>query len=129
MSAGIFSGNCDLRDSWQLDHSEERWQEGTWWRWQVYVAVHNGAATRACRVHLAKGARSRLEEDAVASRLVLRGLAASCGLDVAARALDTGLLSAERLQNGAATAAASHPATVAASPTPEQLQARATSIQ
>lgn len=82
---------------------------------QVYVAVHDGVTSRACRVHLSKGARSRLEEDAVASRLVLRALASGCGLDAAAQSLDLGLLRTEQ-QNGAADGAA-------AGPTFEQLQA------
>ncbi|KAK9917941.1 hypothetical protein WJX75_009936 [Coccomyxa subellipsoidea] len=66
---------------------------------KVYVAVHDGASSRACRVHLSKGARSRLDEDAVASRLVLRALASGCGLDAAAQDLDLGLIRTER-QNG-----------------------------
>ena len=82
---------------------------------QVYVAVHDGASTRACRVHLAKGARARLDEDAVASRMVLRALAAGCGLDASARALDLGLRDPEH-HNGAADGDAATPAF-------EQLQA------
>ena len=37
---------------------------------QVYVAIHDGHRTKALRIHLAKGTRSRLQEDDVASRLV-----------------------------------------------------------
>lgn len=37
---------------------------------QVYVAIHDGHRTKALRIHLAKGMRSRLQEDDVASRLV-----------------------------------------------------------
>ncbi|BDA48658.1 hypothetical protein COCOBI_12-3390 [Coccomyxa sp. Obi] len=76
---------------------------------KVYVAVHDGASTRACRVHLAKGARARLDEDAVASRMLLRALASGCGLDAPAQALDLGLRTPE-LQNGAADGAAATPA-------------------
>ena len=37
---------------------------------QVYVSMHDGHRTKAWRIHLAKGTRSRLQEDVVASRLV-----------------------------------------------------------
>ena len=37
---------------------------------QVYVSIHDGHRTKAWRIHLAKGTRSRLQEDVVASRLV-----------------------------------------------------------
>lgn len=85
------------------------------------MAVHDGASTRACRVHLVKGARARLDEDAVASRMVLRALAAGCGLDASARALDLGLRDPEH-QNGAADGDAAGDGDAAA-PAFEQLQA------
>ena len=47
---------------------------------QVCIATHDGAATQAFSVRLSKGARERIAEDAVASRLVLRALAEGCGL-------------------------------------------------
>ena len=37
---------------------------------QVYVSIHDGHRTKAWRIHLAKGTRTRLQEDVVASRLV-----------------------------------------------------------
>ena len=40
-------------------------------RMQVYVAIHDGHRTKALRIHLQKGTRNRLQEDDVASRLVL----------------------------------------------------------
>ncbi|CAK0738768.1 hypothetical protein CVIRNUC_001090 [Coccomyxa viridis] len=58
---------------------------------KVYVAIHDGHRTKALRIHLQKGTRNRLQEDDVASRLVLRSLAEGCGLEEAARSLSLGL--------------------------------------
>lgn len=68
------------------------------------MAVHDGLSTRACRIHLTKGARDRVEEDAVASRLVLRGLAQACGLPRQAQSLSLGLHVAGGGGGGAAAA-------------------------
>lgn len=48
---------------------------------QVCVATHDGHTTRAYSLRLTKGARDRIQEDVVASRLVIKALAVGCGLE------------------------------------------------
>lgn len=43
------------------------------------MAVHDGLSTRVWSLALRKGARERMGEDAVASRLALHALASACG--------------------------------------------------
>lgn len=58
---------------------------------QAFVATHTGSMTRSYSLQLTKGKRSRLEEDAVASKLLLKALASACTVPEAA-GLDLGLL-------------------------------------
>ena len=58
---------------------------------QAFVATHTGSTTRSYSLQLTKGKRSRLEEDAVASKLLLKALASACSVPEAAD-LDLGLV-------------------------------------
>ena len=58
---------------------------------QAFVAAHTGTTTRTYSLQLAKGKRDRLGEDAVASKLMLKALAAACGIPEGSHA-DLGLL-------------------------------------
>lgn len=58
---------------------------------QAFIAAHTGSTTTSYSLQLVKGKRSRLEEDAVASKLLLKALGAACSLPQAAD-LDLGLL-------------------------------------
>jgi hypothetical protein len=48
---------------------------------RVHVAWQSAAATVAYSIELRKGQRSRIEEEAIASRLVLQATAEACGID------------------------------------------------
>ena len=64
---------------------------------QAFIATHTGSTTRSYSLQLTKGERSRLEEDVVASKLLLKALGAACSLPQAA-SLDLGLLQSEHVQ-------------------------------
>ena len=68
---------------------------------QVCIATHNGGETKAYSLRLTKGARGRIQEDAVASRLLVKALAEGCGLPEQINELDL------RLQPSAPEAASS----------------------
>jgi len=68
---------------------------------KVCVATHDGHTTRAYSLRLTKGARDRIQEDVVASRLVIKALAVGCGLEQQVSELDL------RLQPSAAEVAPS----------------------
>ncbi|KAK9815499.1 hypothetical protein WJX72_004708 [[Myrmecia] bisecta] len=70
---------------------------------KVYAAIHSGAATTFYSLTLEKGARNRLQEDAVASRLLIRAIADGCHLPEG-RSLDLAL----REQAGGAADAVEH---------------------
>ncbi len=62
-------------------------------RAQVCVAAHDGLRVRTWALDLAKGARDRAGEEAVAAALALRALAAACGVPADVReAAPLGLL-------------------------------------
>ena len=65
------------------------------------IATHNGEGTQAYSLRLTKGARDRIQEDAVASRLLIKALAEGCGLKKQLNGLDL------RLQPSAAEIAPS----------------------
>ena len=46
---------------------------------RAFVSIHTGSATRTYTLQLAKGARGRLEEDSLASKLILDAVAAAVG--------------------------------------------------
>ena len=58
---------------------------------QVCIATHNGCETQAYSLRLSKGARNRVDEDTVASRLLVKALAEGCGLGKHIQALDLNL--------------------------------------
>lgn len=59
---------------------------------QAFIATHSGAVTKSYSLQLDKGKRSRLEEDAVASKLLLQAFGKACKLPDSS-SLDLGLLS------------------------------------
>lgn len=62
---------------------------------RAFVSIHTGTATRTYTLQLAKGARGRLEEDSLASKLILDAVAAAVGatdLTVEAKFAAEGLL-------------------------------------
>ena len=59
---------------------------------QAFVATHSGSVTNSYSLQLDKGKRSRLEEDAVASKLLLQAFGKACKLPDSS-SLDLGLLS------------------------------------
>eukprot|EP00891_Asterochloris_glomerata_P005367 jgi/Astpho2/5367/fgenesh1_pg.00075_%23_41_t len=64
---------------------------------QAFVATHNGLVTCTFSITLAKGVRGRLEEDTVASKLLVNATAQACGLGRTANA-DLGLRQSEHVQ-------------------------------
>jgi hypothetical protein len=62
---------------------------------RAFVSIHTGSTTRTYTLQLAKGARGRLEEDSLASKLILDAVAAAVGatdLTVEAKFASEGLL-------------------------------------
>jgi len=70
---------------------------------RAHVAIQTGAMTVSQSVELQKGRRSRAQEEAVVSGLVLNAVARACGLD---ERLETGLLDDEPLEAAEAVAPA-----------------------
>jgi len=70
---------------------------------RAHVAIQTGAMTVSQSVQLVKGRRSRAQEEAVVTSLVLNAVARACGLD---ERLETGLLDDEPLEAAEAVAPA-----------------------
>jgi len=70
---------------------------------RAHVAIQTNAMTASQSVELVKGRRSRAEEEAVVTYLVLNAVARACGLD---ERLETGLLDDEPLEAAEAAAPA-----------------------
>lgn len=58
---------------------------------QAFVVAHTGTQERTYELRLAKGSRSRLEEDTLASKLVIRAVADSAGVGSSLLDLDQDL--------------------------------------